>query len=53
MKEWKKKKIETQKSVLKDVSLGNGLFEDVLKERNLEEQNRSLGLRLEADDGDN
>ena len=27
-------------------------YKNVLKERNFEEQNRSLALRLEADDGD-
>jgi hypothetical protein len=29
------------------------IYKYVLKERNVEEQNRSLGLRLEIDDGDN
>ena len=27
-------------------------YKNVMKERNFEEQNRPLGLRLEADDGD-
>ena len=28
-------------------------YKNVMKERNFEEQNRSLGLRPEVDDGDN